>query len=87
MFVGLTATALRQWLAAAGVPGALSARGPPLLRIRCVPYRAWLSVAVALSLVAALLVFTGPAQPWLVVVDAALAVALVGFLRAWRSKR
>jgi hypothetical protein len=55
--------------------------------ICAVSYRAWLSLAVVLSLAATLLVLTGPAQPWLFLVDLALAVALVGFLRAWRSQR
>jgi hypothetical protein len=51
------------------------------------PYRAWLSLAVILSLAAAVLLLTGPAEPWLLLVDAALLLALVGFLRAWRSQR
>jgi len=52
-----------------------------------VPYRAWLLLAVILSIAATLLLLSGPAEPWLFVVDAALLVALLGFLRAWRSQR
>jgi hypothetical protein len=33
------------------------------------------------------LVLTGPTEPWIFLVDAALLVALVGFLRAWRAQR
>lgn len=52
-----------------------------------VPYRVWLAACVALNLALVALVLTGPTQPWALVVDAALLVALVGFLRAWRAQR
>ena len=62
-------------------------RGSAVAQNRAVPYRAWLWLAVILSIAATLLLLSGPAEPWLFVVDAALLVALLGFLRAWRSQR
>jgi len=49
-----------------------------------VSYRTWLRLSVVLSVAIAVLVLTGPPEPWLFLVDSALAVALVGFLLAWR---